>query len=304
MTKPIIRIFLVRHGLSEANMDKSVNARKPDHAVELAGSPESDDPIENGHAQAYLSGLELVKMIQADSAADPHHDKTASFGSGELLQRRRMRLLVSPYLRTRQTADGLQRALDEAGLVYDRREVMELREISFGLYDGLEDHELKEVFPREHAHYQKHVDFAGELFAPMPMGESRIQVGDRVKGVFGTILRDAQDRRADTLQTALQKRDRPLDAGPILDFVVVSHGVTIRQFIHRWMHWPWEKVEAEPNPGNCAIHLIEGASGTGWTDERVFEGFRHVRGHERQEEREDGHVLPAPAADEADGADA
>jgi 2,3-bisphosphoglycerate-dependent phosphoglycerate mutase len=292
MNKPTIRIFLVRHGLSEANMDKTVNARKPDHAVELAGDPQNEDPTENGHAQAYLAGLELVKQLQADTTADPHAERVTSFGDGSLLQKRRIRLLVSPYLRTRQTAAGLRRALDEAGIVYDQREAMELREISFGLYDGLSDAELAVVFPREHAHYQKHVDFSGEIFAPMPMGESRIEVGDRVKSIFGTILRDAQDRRPDTLETATQKREKPLTTGPILDFVVVGHGVTNRQFLGRWMHWDWEKIEAEPNPGNCAIHLIEGVSGAGYRDERLFDGFRHVRGHEKQEQREDGHVLP------------
>ena len=287
MTRPNIRIFLVRHGLSEANMDKTVNARKPDHAVELAGDPTCASTIENGHAQAYLAGKALAEYIHRDASTDPFHQ---SVGSGSNAQLRRMRLIVSPYLRTRQTADGLQRALDEANLRYDRREAMELREISFGLYDGLEDHELGQVFPREHAHYQKHVEFAGEIFAPMPMGESRIQVGDRVKAIFGTILRDAAPReRPHEINAGIPD---PLVDGPILDFVIVSHGVTIRQFRQRWLHWPWEQVEAEPNPGNCSIQLIEGLSGAGYTDTRIFEGYRHIRGHEKQEQREDGHVLP------------
>ena len=38
-----IRIFLVRHGQSEANLDKSVNARLLDHRVALSTE---------GHAQA------------------------------------------------------------------------------------------------------------------------------------------------------------------------------------------------------------------------------------------------------------
>jgi broad specificity phosphatase PhoE len=261
-------------------MDKTVNARKPDHAVELAGDPTCSNPIGNGHAQAYLAGQELVNYIRM-TGRNPN-------------QMRRMRLLVSPYLRTRQTAAGLRRALDEAGFAYDSREAMELREISFGLYDGLEDHQLAEMFPREHAHYQKHVDFSGELFAPMPMGESRIQVGDRVKALFGTILRDSTPRTAPANPYPVQHTGKDPYAGPdgpILDFVLVSHGVTIRQFRHRWLHWEWEQVEREPNPANCSIQLIEGLPGH-YADELVFEGFRHVRGHEKQEMREDGHVLP------------
>lgn len=277
MAQANLSVFLLRHGLSEANMDKTANARKPDHAIELAGSPDSDDPHENGHAQAYLAGKAFVAhVLERDGGS----------------QTRRLRLLVSPYLRTQQTSDGFQRALDEAGFVYDRREAMEMREISFGLYDGLEDHELKEVFPREHAHYQKHVKFSGELFAPMPMGESRIQVGDRVKSLFGTILRDATPKEPLSIDEKIARRDDPLRNGPIRDFVMVGHGVTNRQFRHRWMHYPWQWVEAEPNPGNCSIQVIRSTDGRGYEDVTVFEGFRHVRGHERQEEREEGHVLP------------
>lgn len=274
MSKPNIRIFLVRHGLSEANMDKSVNARKPDHAVDLAGDPADSDPTENGHAQARIAGEALAGLLIPEGQ-----------------QERRIRLLVSPYDRTRQTAAGLKHSLDAAGIVYDEREVMELREISFGLYDGLEDDELKAIYPREHAHYQKHVQFSGELFAPMPMGESRIQVGDRVKSVFGTILRDSQDRRLDTPENEEERLAAPLTTGPILDFVIVSHGVTIRQFVHRWMHHPWEQVEAEPNPANCSIQLIERSLNGSYSHCHLFDGFRHVRGHEKQERREDGHAL-------------
>ena len=31
-----IRIFLVRHGQSEANLDKTINARLPDHRIQLS----------------------------------------------------------------------------------------------------------------------------------------------------------------------------------------------------------------------------------------------------------------------------
>lgn len=275
MNRPAIRIFLVRHGLSEANMDKRVNARKPDHAIELSSE---------GHEQALKSGVLLAEAIKAGWS--DHREIT---NSQTVRQDRRLRLLVSPYLRTRQTADGLEDGLRNAGMVFDRREVQELREISFGLYDGLTDEELAEQMPREHAHYAKHVAFEGEYFAPMPMGESRIQVGDRVKSVFGTILRDATPRP--DVDGVSYHEGMPLTRGPITDFVVVSHGVTIRQFIQRWMHHPWEWAEAEANPGNCAIRLIEGASGQGYVETTVFEGFKHVRkGREQQEQREEGVV--------------
>lgn len=259
MVRPDIRLFLVRHGLSLANVSKSINAGMPDHAIPLA---------DVGHEQALAAGVAIAEHI-SDHLAD-HVIETVG---GITFAPRRMRLLVSPYLRTRQTADGVGSALESAGLRFDRREVPELREISFGLFDGIDDEDLATEFPREFAHYEKHKKFEGEYFAPMPMGESRIQVGDRVKQMFGTILRDAE----------------PRDNGePILDFVIVSHGVTIRQFIHRWCHHPWEWAEKEPNPWNCSVRLIRGRSGRGYAESTVFEGFQHHR--DARDHREDGKV--------------
>jgi broad specificity phosphatase PhoE len=86
------------------------------------------------------------------------------------------------------------------------------------------------------------VRLEGEFFAPMPLGESRVHVADRIKGVFGTILRDASPERSN----------------PVGSFIIVSHGVTIRCFRMRWMHYPWKWHEREKNPRNCSIQLIGG----------------------------------------------
>lgn len=268
MTKPAIRIFLIRHGLSEANLDKSVNIHKPDHAVELS---------QEGHRQALRAGDALAHYL---SNPVPDLERPVP-GLERIIHPRRARMLVSPYTRTRQTADGVGKGLERAGIRFDRRECEELREISFGLFDGLTDEEIQQEFPREHAHYEKHKAMSGELFAPMPLGESRIQVGDRVKQMFGTILRDAEGSG---------------DRDPILDFFVVAHGVSIRQFRQRWMHKPWEWVEALPNPANCSISLIEGRAGQShgpegksYVESEVFAGFHHQR-KTTQDVREEGGV--------------
>jgi 2,3-bisphosphoglycerate-dependent phosphoglycerate mutase len=176
-------------------------------------------------------------------------------------------------MRTRQTSAGIEPALTGAGRPYDQREAVELRELSFGLFDGIADEDLAKSFPREHEHYDKHKRFEGEFFAPMPLGESRAHVADRVKGVFGTILRDASPDRTN----------------PISTFIVVSHGVTIRCFRMQWMHYPWEWCEHEKNPLNCSIQLLEGRVGSGYVDRLVFPGFAHAR-ESPQARREEGHV--------------
>ena len=76
-----IRIFLVRHGESEANLDKTVNARLPDHSIAL--SPQ-------GREQARKVGGYLATMLQAA---------------------RCVRILMSPYTRARQTSLAIEEAL-------------------------------------------------------------------------------------------------------------------------------------------------------------------------------------------------
>ncbi|MFI4997742.1 MAG: histidine phosphatase family protein [Hyphomicrobiales bacterium] len=237
-----IRIFLVRHGESEANLDKSVNIRLPDHSIAL--SPQ-------GHAQALQAGERLASVLRGSRA----------------------RIFASPYLRARQTAEGIERALAAAKIEFDRREAIELRELEFGLFDGIADEDLPKVHPREYQHYEKYKRFAGEFFAPMPLGESHCNVADRVKGVFGTILRYASP-------------DRP---HPVLDFVIVSHGVTVRCFRMQWMHYSWEWYEREKNPLNCSVQLIESRQDGGYDDRRVFDGFAQTK-RTLQHRREEGHV--------------
>ena len=238
-----IRLFLVRHGQSEANLDKSVNGRLPDHRIALSAE---------GHRQAAEAGTYLAQALA------PGH---------------RTRILCSPYTRTRQTSAGIEAALEKAGVRFDKREAIELRELAFGLFDGVADADLPKLFPREYEHYEKHRRFEGEFFAPMPLGESRCDVADRVKEVFGIILRDAAKERADR----------------VTDFIIVSHGVTIRCFRMQWMHYPWEWYEREKNPNNCAVQLIEGRDGGGYTDRLVFDGFEPPK-RSPQTRREEGVV--------------
>lgn len=244
------RIHFIRHGLSEANLSTAVNRRKPDHAIELA--PE-------GYLQALTAGQELVRHFT--SRNDPPE---------------RIRVLISPYVRTRDTAQGVISVLAKKGFDVEQRECLQLREQSFGLFDGLTPDELHHAFPAEYAHYLKHRSFEGEFFAPMPAGESRARVCDRVREIFGSILRDFASN----------------DANPINDVICISHGVTIRCAITEFMHYPWEWCEAEPNPGNCSITTITGRENCGWSLTRTFEGFPHPRQSEQapQQQREQGRV--------------
>src|SRR3546814_9000265 len=107
----------------------------------------------------------------------------------------------------------------------------------------------------------------------MPMGESRAQVADRVKGVFGTILRDADPNRDD----------------PVQNFIIVSHGVTIRAFILQWMHFNFEWYGRQTNPNNCSVNLITSTGEALYEHRLIYPGFVHNRAT-AQDIRENGKL--------------
>ncbi len=220
-----MRIVLVRHGESFGNVDPSVHARMADHAIPLS---------DRGKAQAVEAGRRL----------DAHYRTLF----GEPRDKPHIRLWVSPYRRTRETAEAL---LEHAGTwIADRREHVLLCEQQFGLFDGVPDDDLPRRFPDEFAYYDKCTRFEGKFWARMPLGESRFDVAQRVHQAFGTFHRDAEQQ-------------------DIRDIVVICHGVTLRAFVMMWCHLSPEWFESEPNPDNAAIRVIDGHQDEGY----LFSGF-------------------------------
>jgi broad specificity phosphatase PhoE len=219
-----MRILLVRHGQSQGNVDPTIHRHMADHAIPLS---------ERGVQQVVEAGRHL------DAHFRRRYEKPA--------RAPQIRVWTSPYRRTRETADGL---FETAGEWFtDRREHALLCEQQFGLFDGIPDDELAELYPQEHAYFTKHERFEGKFWARMPLGESRFDVAVRVHQAFGTLQRD---------------RDKGIH-----DLVVVCHGVTLRAFVMMWCHLTPEWFEDEPNPNNCAIRLLEDSEDRGY----LFEGF-------------------------------
>jgi broad specificity phosphatase PhoE len=237
-----LSVYLVRHGESEANLDRLVNATKADHLVAL--SPK-------GHEQAVEAGARLAQILAGPIAA------------GEAIA-----AYVSPFRRTRQTWEGMKRGLTQAlGWlpITTVRESIYLRELEFGLFDGVPDDDLPALFPHEYAHYEKLKRAGGEYYARMPCGESRCDVAQRVHQGFGSIHRDFEKHG-------------------IRHAVVVSHGVTTRAFTMMWLGLTPEWMEAEPNPLNCSIRLLKAGRDCGY----VHNGRK---GHNpARDRREDGVI--------------
>ena len=220
-----MRIVLVRHGESQGNVDPMIHARTADHAIPLS---------ERGHVQARTAGEHVAAFYRE------------RFGSPDLAPH--VRLWLSPYRRTRETAAALRETAGE--WIRDSHEHVLLCEQQFGVFDGVPDDELPHRFPAEWEYYDRCCRFGGKFWARMPLGESRFDVAQRVHQAFGTLHRDFTDHG-------------------IEDFVVICHGVTLRAFVMMWCHLSPEWFEAERNPHNCAIRLIEGGTDWGY----VFPGF-------------------------------
>lgn len=216
-------LFLVRHGQSEGNVTPEIHREMADHAIPLSAT---------GHWQSRHAGEELVRAFR-----DRFGDDVP-----------RTRLWHSPYLRTRQTADGIGEVMGD--LVHDRHEHVLLCEQQFGLFDGIPEEELPELFPHEYEQFEKHRRFEGKFWARMPAGESRFDVAVRVHQSFGTFHRDAVSEGIDCV-------------------IVVCHGVTLRAFLMMWCHLSPEWFEAEANPLNAAVRRIEDGVDQGY----VFDGF-------------------------------
>ncbi len=223
---------MVRHGESLGNVDKKVHLTTPDHAIGLS---------ETGHQQADRAGKFLASYFRDNVISKMK--VTESF---------RARIWASPYKRTRETADGIEKHLKALPSIYgpnhhniSRREHINLVEQQFGLFDGLEDQELKDHFPVEHAHYDKAERFEGKFWARMPLGESRFDVAVRVHQAFGTFYRD-------------------YERYGINNIIIVAHGVTNRAFVMQWLHKPFEWFEAEANPQNCSIRMLNGSQDAGY----------------------------------------
>ena len=113
-----MRIALIRHGESEANLDKSIFERVPDHAIPLTP---------HGHEQSAKAGKYLRELFENEPA----------------------RVYVSPYVRAWQTLDSL--GLDD--LIGEPREEPRLREQDWANLQDTEDIERQEQLRDSFGHF-------------------------------------------------------------------------------------------------------------------------------------------------------
>merc|ERR1712039_596555 len=98
------RLIFIRHGESEANVDRTITQRVPDHALHLTAK---------GRVQALDAGQRLLKLLRTES----------------------VKFTVSPYTRTRETLNGILQAWGAEASSIKVREDVRIREQEFGNFD-------------------------------------------------------------------------------------------------------------------------------------------------------------------------
>lgn len=197
-------LVLIRHGQSERNVAKDA-AKAAGNKVSYVGDVrDQDTPLTAlGQGQSLAVGAFLRD--------NPRYDV----------------MLVSPYQRTKQTARAIIQGLGYTPeVVIDER----LREIEFGLLDGLTAEGVKTKYPEEVARKLKE----GKYWYRPPGGESRPDVALRIGAILGTLTREYTNQRV----------------------LVVCHSVVVlifRRLLERWSEEEYMQVDREDDVKNCSM---------------------------------------------------
>lgn len=199
-----MKIFLIRHGESMQNTKLNNELMYPDNQVYLT---------EKGIKQANEAGKFLKDYIEAND-----------------ISLNNSCLWVSPYTRTRQTANEINKYLN----IENVKEDITLIEQRYGLFSDKTIDDIRKLYVDEFAYYDNFYQNDGRFYAILPQGESPMDVALRTKQFIDTIFRDKEDV-----------------------LFVVSHGTVIRTFVMNWFHRSPEWFNSEPNMENCSIRLVE-----------------------------------------------
>lgn len=150
------RLILVRHGESEANVDRSQYAHLPDWRISLTA---------RGIKEAQHCGRRLRNLVKDEP----------------------LFIYYSPYQRTRQTLDEIRRSLNPLQIMGEREDER-LREQEMGNYQPLPaSGEMDDLWDARNTY--------GRSFFRFPCGESGLDVMDRVGSFFDALLKEGSSHR-------------------------------------------------------------------------------------------------------------
>lgn len=218
-------LVVVRHAQSRRNLDREVAEAAGAYADFSQGVRDQDTPLTPlGEMQGLSLGVELRKRFPLR----PIFTFTKANLPPRAQQRKLDVLYVSPYLRTRQTADKLMEGLGYTPehVIVDER----IREIEFGLLDSLDRCGLGIKYPEEILRRAKE----GKYWYRAPGGESRPDVKLRIRSFIDTLVRDCRE----------------------LNVVVVCHSVVVLSFravLEKWGEDDYLQVDKENDVKNASL---------------------------------------------------
>ena len=243
-----MRIFLIRHGRSEANEDPALYRIKGDSHVQLT---------EEGWAQAVRAGQFLAKYLEQHPQKKSLRHKFNWFSWQEKLGLAKpvsgLRMWVSAFLRTRQTAAGMIEGAKGAILQENVRITDLLVEQNAGIYDHTRTDPALEERLRDLDDFTKQKIMREPFYAQYLMGESAQQVSGRQRDMIQTIKTENEDKG-------------------IEDFALVMHGYSIRAFASALLGIDPERYKDISTPQNGSVYLIEGDFKAGWKFKQIYNG--------------------------------
>ncbi len=206
-------LLLARHGESEANVRKNAAKAAGQEPSWTGIVRDQDSPLTIvGHGQAYRLGLSLGK--------NPSY--------------RVDYIISSPYLRAKQTSEEIMFGYERAGNWAAKAVVEErVREIEFGIMDGIDRKRFRELFPSEADRRERD----GKYYYRPPGGENRPDVRMRVHSMLDTLNRDYVGKKV----------------------LIVCHSVVVlafRSLLERWEEKDYLQVDKEDDVVNCGLTIF------------------------------------------------
>ena len=198
-----MELYLIRNGESTQNTKENFTKRLPGFMVSLT---------DKGASQCEDAGLFLKNYLE---------EKDIDIQNAIMW--------VSPFIRTRQTADIINSYLN----IDDIREDYSLIGQNYGLFSDRSAARNRMLFKDEFDFYDSYYQNGGKFYAKLPQGESPMDVALRTRQFLSMV--DLEDK------------------GPLF---VISHGTTIRTIVMNTFNYSPEWFNAEPTMENCSIRLI------------------------------------------------
>ncbi len=218
------KLIMIRHGQSEGNVDEELYSKIPDNAMRLT---------KLGWEMARMAGKALREQLP----------------EGETIH-----FIVSPYTRTVETFHGIASAWcdpQEFNHITNRNKRLKAW-YSRLMENGLTWHEDPRIREQDFGNYQdpniikkaKYERYKfGTFYYRFPHGESASDVFDRVSTFLDSLWRSFESGRAQ-------------------NYVLVTHGISIRVFLARYFRYSIDQFNLLANPQNCEM-VILGHDGQG-----------------------------------------